>query len=227
MMVQAIILIAVEKVWIIFPRLSQKLERFYKSVVEEALLGKDPDVAEDFTGEQSEYFLLDLSSIVGGKISMDKVVRERQRDEICGALRGSSLFYQMYVVKNILEVFLGILFIVVNVLWGLQSEDVVGFCQIPLGKDNENGFAKMQCRQKRFDFYITILWTFILLLGCHILTCFISIIWSIKLTKLRRITSIIDSLKQLNHDSTKGLVESQGNDFLFLFDLVAHSCGQV
>ena len=31
--------------------LSQKLERFYKSVVEEALLGKDPDVAEDFTGK--------------------------------------------------------------------------------------------------------------------------------------------------------------------------------
>ena len=53
---------------------------------------------------------------------MDKVVRERQRDEICGALRGSSLFYQMYFVKNIVEVFLGILFIVVNVLWGLQSD---------------------------------------------------------------------------------------------------------
>ena len=27
----------------------QKLERFYKSVVEEALLGRYPDVAEDFT----------------------------------------------------------------------------------------------------------------------------------------------------------------------------------
>jgi len=39
-----------EKVWIIFPRLSRKMEIFYKCVVEETLLGKDPDVAEDFTG---------------------------------------------------------------------------------------------------------------------------------------------------------------------------------
>ena len=66
MTVEAIILIGVEKVWMIFPSLSQKLERFYKSVVEEALLGKDPDVAEDFTG---------------GAVNMEKVVRQRQRDE--------------------------------------------------------------------------------------------------------------------------------------------------
>ena len=72
MTVEAIILIGVEKVWMIFPSLSQKLERFYKSVVEEALLGKDPDVAEDFTG---------------GAVNMEKVVRQRQRDEICGALQ--------------------------------------------------------------------------------------------------------------------------------------------
>ena len=49
-MIQTITLILLEKLTILFPRLSQKLERFYKSVVEEALLGKDPDVAEDFTG---------------------------------------------------------------------------------------------------------------------------------------------------------------------------------
>ena len=49
-MVEATVLIMLEKLTMLFPRLSQKLERFYKSVVEEALLGKDPDVAEDFTG---------------------------------------------------------------------------------------------------------------------------------------------------------------------------------
>ena len=49
MILQAIILIGVEKIWMIFPRLSQKLERFYKSVVEEALLGKDPDVGTPIT----------------------------------------------------------------------------------------------------------------------------------------------------------------------------------
>lgn len=46
---QALMLLMVEKVSVFFPRMCQKLERFYKSVVEEALLGKFPDVAEDFT----------------------------------------------------------------------------------------------------------------------------------------------------------------------------------
>jgi hypothetical protein len=46
---QAMMLLAVEKMTVCFPRMSQKLERFYKAVVEEALLGKYPDVAEDFT----------------------------------------------------------------------------------------------------------------------------------------------------------------------------------
>ena len=42
-------MIMVEKVAVFFPRMCQKLERFYKSVVEESLLGRYPDVAEDFT----------------------------------------------------------------------------------------------------------------------------------------------------------------------------------
>ena len=88
-MVEATILIMLEKLTMLFPRLSQKLERFYKSVVEEALLGKDPDVAEDFTGTA---------------ISTEKVLRERQREEICGALRNSSIFYRLYVGKNLMTV---------------------------------------------------------------------------------------------------------------------------
>ena len=88
-MTQAILLIMLEKLTILFPRLSQKLERFYKSVVEEALLGKDPDVAEDF---------------IGTAINTEKVLRQRQRDEICGALRNSSIFFWIYLFKNLMEV---------------------------------------------------------------------------------------------------------------------------
>ena len=71
--IQIIVLILLEKVALLFfPRMNQKLERFYKAVVEEALLGKDPDVAEDFHS---------------GTFSTDKIARERQRQEICGAIR--------------------------------------------------------------------------------------------------------------------------------------------
>ena len=59
MVVVVVVVVVVVAVVVDHPReaqhaallLSQKLERFYKSVVEEALLGKDPDVAEDFTGK--------------------------------------------------------------------------------------------------------------------------------------------------------------------------------
>jgi len=207
-MLQALVLIGVEKLWIIFPRLSQKLERFYKSVVEEALLGKDPDVAEDFTG---------------GAISMDKIVRERQREEICGALRGSSIFYQLYILKNLIEIFLAAFCVVVNIVWGLESKDETGICHVPM---SDKGSVTMQCRQKRFSFYMTVLWAFNALLLCHIFTSVISIVWSLKIAGLRRITSIIDALKKSHDETTENLIESKGRDFLFLFDLVAHTCGQ-
>ena len=207
MILQAIILIGVEKIWMIFPRLSQKLERFYKSVVEEALLGKDPDVAEDFTG---------------GATDSNKVIRERQREEICGALRGSNIFYQMYVLKNVIEFILAIVFIVLDWMWGLQSHDDVGLCDIPMG---DKGIVNMQCRQKRYGFYYWMLTVFLILMGLHMATSFISLVWSFKMTRLRRISSIIDSLKKSQHHDTQNLIESKGQDFLFLFDLVAHSCG--
>ena len=207
LMIQVIFLIATEKIWIIFPRLSQKLERFYKNVVEEAVLGKDPDVAEDFAG---------------GKISIDKVVRERQREEICGALRGSNLFYNLYIAKNLAEIGLAAAFLTVDTYWGMTLEDDVGFCDIPV---KNTGWVEMQCRQKRFGFYRSILIGFMVLLVAHILTSLISLVWSIKLTKLRRITSIVSGLREMNKEGG-GVVESRGEDFLFLFDLVAHSCGQ-
>ena len=55
---QALMMLMVEKVSIFFPRMCQKLERFYKSVVEEALLGRYPDVAEDFTSGAAYIYIL-------------------------------------------------------------------------------------------------------------------------------------------------------------------------
>ena len=47
------------------------VEQFYKGVVEKALLGDDPDLAED----------------LHSNFSTDKVARERQRQEACEAIR--------------------------------------------------------------------------------------------------------------------------------------------
>ena len=83
------------------------------------MLGKDPDFAEDFNN---------------GQFSTDKILRERQRQEICGALNGSSTYFYLFMLKNILEIFLGILFIIANILIALNSEvdsqKIIGYFQI-------------------------------------------------------------------------------------------------
>ena len=40
------VLVIIEKFTFKIPRIAQKVERFYKNIVEESLFGKDPDVAE-------------------------------------------------------------------------------------------------------------------------------------------------------------------------------------
>ena len=74
---------------------------------QEALLGKDPDFAEDFCT---------------GQFSTDKILRERQRQEICGALSGSSAYFYLFMLKNVIEISLGILFIIANILIALNSK---------------------------------------------------------------------------------------------------------
>ena len=85
LILQAITLIGVEKIGLLYPRLN--LERFYKSVVKEPLLGKDPSVAEYFSA---------------GQFSIDKILRERQIQEICGALPGN--LYNIEISKTLEKV---------------------------------------------------------------------------------------------------------------------------
>ena len=47
LLLQAVSIILIEKLLMKFPRVAGKIERFYNTIVEEALFGKDPDVAED------------------------------------------------------------------------------------------------------------------------------------------------------------------------------------
>ena len=50
---QAMVLIAVEKLILRIPKVFGRVERFYNIVVEESLLGQDPDVAEDIIDEKT------------------------------------------------------------------------------------------------------------------------------------------------------------------------------
>ena len=46
LLLQTLLLVVVEKFTFRIPVIAQKVERFYKNIVEESLFGKDPDVAE-------------------------------------------------------------------------------------------------------------------------------------------------------------------------------------
>ena len=78
------------------PRVSGKIERFYGAIVEESLYGKDPDLAED---------------VWDSKANSEAISRQRRRNEVCMSLKRSSVIHTMYIVKNILEIVMLLMFI--------------------------------------------------------------------------------------------------------------------
>ena len=121
----------------IFSRIAQKVERFYKNIVEESLFGKDPDVAEDMTDP---------------KTSTEAISRRRQRNEICTTLKRGSLMYRVYIGKNLFEVLLVLVFLPVNVAYALFGSEGMAPCSIKIqafaGLVDDPGEVLFQCRGK-------------------------------------------------------------------------------
>jgi hypothetical protein len=171
-LLQALLLIGLGRIVLAFPKLNQRLERFHKSVVDEALMGKDPDVAEDFAGDS---------------LSIEKILRLRQRDEICGSLKACSLFYRLYVGRAAAQIFFAAVFVAMNIVFVLDARDEPGECDIMLGEQTGNS-ATMRCRQKRFDFFFSLMWIFVLqLLGIVGLNVLI-LLWSMEAFGWRSVT---------------------------------------
>ena len=191
--------------------------------------------------------------MLSGYFSTEKILRDRQRQEICGALRGSNLYYLLFMFKNVVEIILALLFIALNLVVGLESTDATVLCGIEL-LDSAT-MVTMQCRQKRYDVFIHLLWVFTITLVFHALVNICSVCWGIPYTGLRQITGIMKELqeaikssraykksvkagkrKDISHDAEMGLrlslaTDSSGEylagaDFLFLFDLIACTCGK-
>ena len=103
-----------------------------------------------YLGKILMYVAEDFSA---GQFSTDKILRERQRQEICGALRGSNMYYNINMVKNVLEVLMAVIFITINFLIGVDSRDKTGLCEINFLNKSATKMI-MQCRQKRHDVFI-------------------------------------------------------------------------
>ena len=109
-------------------------------------------------------------------------------------MRGSNLYYLLFMFKNVVEIILALVFIAVNMVVGLESTDSTVLCGIEL-LDSAT-VVTMQCRQKRYDVFIHLLWVFTITLVFHALVNTCSVCWGIPHTGLRQITGIMTELQE-------------------------------
>ena len=100
MLLQVFLLIITEKISFRIPRLAQNVERFYLNVVEDSLFGKDLDGTEDMRDP---------------RLSTAGIAVRRHRNEICVSLKRSSIIYNVYLVKKCVHLFLGYVFILLDI----------------------------------------------------------------------------------------------------------------
>ena len=108
LLIQAVSIIFIEKLLMKFPRVSGKIERFYGTIVEESLFGKDPDVAED---------------VQDTKCNVEVIARRRRRNEVCMSLKRSKIIHNTYIMKNIVEILVLSAYIPLNLYFTWNSLD--------------------------------------------------------------------------------------------------------
>ena len=213
LLLQAVAVIIVEKMMMSFPRVSQKIERFYGVIVEESLFGKDPDVAED---------VQDL------KANTEAISRVRRRREVCMGLKRSSVIFHTYILKNILVLLLLLMFIAINVTFGLEAEVNLspGTCILRLQEIPQLGLKSgevyLQCEGKKVQFFLNLLFVQILVLVLIFICSCVSIIWALL---FRNISVLLQKIEKYHVDWDVEIEKTTGRDFLFLFDMLAHTSG--
>ena len=219
MLLQTLFLIVIEKFTFKIPRIGQKIERFYTNIVQESLFGKDPDAAEDMSDP---------------KTSTGAIARQRQRNEICVSLKRSSFIYRVYLLKNYFEILLVIcVYLPTNVWFAINHEfNKLAQCNITIeefsGVVDVSGTSHFQCHGKKEDFFKYALYIHIILVALYGICSIGSIVWCSYFRSLTKLLKEIErKIKQgeEGEDIFKYDNANAGKDFLFLFDLLSHSCG--
>lgn len=217
MLMQILILIVVEKFSLKIPRIAQKIERFYKNIVEESLFGRDPDVAEDLTDPKN---------------SSEAISRQRQRNEICVSLKRSNIIYQVYVAKNIVLICIGLfIYLPFNLTFALtNSSRASSHCKIRInevfGLVEDDGILHFQCQGRKIVFFKVCMWSHIILLLVHGMCALGALVWCLFFRAITQLLNTIEKLR-IKQDVLAPIKDPKlnGKDFLFLFDLLAHTCG--
>ena len=183
------------------------------------MFGKDPDAAEDMSDP---------------KTSTGAISRQRQRNEICVSLKRSSFIYRVYLLKNYFEVLLVIsVYLPTNVWFALHHQfDKFAQCNISIaefsGVVDVPGTSHFQCHAKKEEFFRFALYFHIVLVALYGICSVGSIVWC---SYFRSFTKLLKRIErkikqdQEGEDIFKSGNALEGKDFLFLFDLLSHSCG--
>lgn len=212
LLLETLFLIVVEKFTFKIPRIAQKVERFYANIVEHALFGHDPDVAEDMTDP---------------KTSTEAISRRRQRNEICVSLKRSSIIHHVYLGKNFIKVWVVAFYLALNISYAIVGIVDKAKCAVDVsafpGVAPKAGRMHFQCRGKKMDFFILALWTQTFLLFLHMIMSIGAMIWC---WQFRSVSNLLRTIERSRKEWEPSLVSKHdGEDFLFLFDLLAHSSG--
>lgn len=249
LLLQAVVIILIEKLLMKFPRVAGKIERFYNTIVEEALFGKDPDVAEDVQDD---------------KCNVEAIARRRRRNEVCVSLKRSSIIHNTYILKNIVQIFVLLTFIPFNIYFAVNSQHnlspvrcVVNILEFPELDLHEEGQIFYVCEGKKVNFLLNLQFIQIAALFLVLLCSCGSIIWCVgfrsvskllvkiakhynggtKAVSLENLSQNSDGigmkdvkdrlLEKTNDDALDVSIDliKTGKDFLFLFDLLAHTAG--
>ena len=148
--------------------------------MEESLFGKDPDVAED---------------VYNAATSTDAISRMRQRNEICVALKRSSIIHHVYIIKNVAEILLVLIYLPINGYYGVEDFHQDGMCKIQIntlpGIFDSPGYVHFQCQGKKMSFFNLALWAHIVLLGLHSVCSLIAILWCLY---FRSVTNLLNTI---------------------------------
>ena len=211
LLLQALLIIMIERLLMKIPRIAGKIERFYHTIVEDALSGKDPDVIEDIT---------DLKG-------SEMVSRQRRKNEIGTQLKRSSLISRSYLLKNFVEILLLSIFIAVNTIFIIESKSNLESSTCEIGTEempnfglNTSGTLFFRCEGKRTSFFFQLTYGHIMTMAMILICCVGSISWFLF---ARNISGLLRKLA--GDDKCRDIYHSDGQDFFFLFDLLAHTAG--
>ena len=168
----------------------------------------------------------------------DVISKRRRRNEICMSLKRSSIIHNTYVLKNIAQMLILLAYIPVNIFFAIDAEknlepsvcvlEVPAFPSVGIPAPGELHF---QCAGKKVHFLLRLLYiqtgSLVMVLACSIG----SIVWCVRFRSISRLLDRFRAEKGaeplLGEDdgAVLGSEKHPGQDFLFLFDLLAHTAG--